>query len=158
MSRLPILCVFAGVLLLGVPTTAQAADGGSELMKATNADGQGGDPAKVRALRELLRQAEKDQAARRRVAADAAAAAPAAPAATEAATGSPPVGAVGDPKKEPAGASATANAVTASPAAPSVSTEGEVPAVELPPPPVARPGCMYSGTDLIWEREPGTCG
>jgi hypothetical protein len=126
------------------PGMARAADPDelAELLKSSGSTGT--DAAKVEALLDVLREAERRHA-----------------------QGRPAAGPVD--AKLPADASGTASPARAADAAaePEASgsdaaqakADGEAEADAEPekPKPVVRAGCMYSGTKLIWEKVPGSC-
>lgn len=148
------------VALLGANSPARAAEEAG-LMRSSSSP-PGGDPAKIRELRRLLRQTEAENAAARR-------ARKASPRADGTEAAGPAATPGGDGRGPKASAERVGRAAADSPAAHSAhlreagqpiaetAEEGEDALATAPAPPAARPGCMYRGETLIWERKPGTC-
>jgi hypothetical protein len=136
---LAILGVAWGPFILPfLPEAARAADPSelAELLKKSGSPGT--DAAKVEALLDSLREAERRNAERR---------SPAGPGATQTpdSTGAAPAAA------EDSEALPGAIAADAADAGEEASEEPEAPKR------VSRAGCMYSGARLIWEKVPGSC-
>ena len=128
-------------ILQSLPEAARAADPAelAELLKKSGSPGT--DAAKVEALFDSLREAERRNAERR---------SPAEPGATQTpdSTGAAAAPAAAEDSEALSGA-VTADAADA--AGEEASEEPEAPKR------VSRAGCMYSGARLIWEKVPGSC-
>jgi hypothetical protein len=122
---------FRSLVLLIVLSFAAPAAGSDDFQRYPEASARSAqselDPAQIEQLKEMLRQAKALEEAAKKKAAEGAKA----PAPAKAATAAEKDAGEGDEKKD------------------EEEKEEEKP--------LTRPGCMYRGTTLIWEKVPGTC-